>query len=153
MTDSCRKKALKYKYNCTNYFPTCQLIQLIVERFDGVVELAQMTCQLLSTPYQWPWYKYMRQYIPAVVTDSLVLLSVMYLHHGPLARYVQLRVAHAPRMPGTFSSPQWVSNPDMHHDTGVTQVPRCMPGSLTSGFHWSRWQGKRSRHSRRMRNP
>ena len=28
-----------------------------------------------------------------------------------------------------------------------------MPGSLTSGFLWSRWRGKRSRHSRRMRNP
>ena len=26
-------------------------------------------------------------------------------------------------------------------------------GSLTSGFLWSRWRGKRSRHSRRMRNP
>ena len=24
-------------------------------------------------------------------------------HHGPLARYVKLRVAHAPGMPGTFS--------------------------------------------------
>ena len=28
-----------------------------------------------------------------------------------------------------------------------------MLGSLTSGFLWSRWRGKRSRHSRRMRNP
>ena len=28
-----------------------------------------------------------------------------------------------------------------------------MPGSLTSGFLWSRWRGKRSRHSRRMRSP
>ena len=29
---------------------------------------------------------------------------------------------------------------------------RCMPGSLTSGFLWSRWWGKRPRHSRPMRN-
>ena len=29
----------------------------------------------------------------------------------------------------------------------------CMPGSLNIGFLWSRWRGKRSRHSRRMRNP
>ena len=29
----------------------------------------------------------------------------------------------------------------------------CMPGSLTSGFIWSHWRGKCSRHSRRMRNP
>ena len=28
-----------------------------------------------------------------------------------------------------------------------------MPWSLTSGFLWNRWRGKRSRHSRRMRNP
>ena len=32
-------------------------------------------------------------------------------------------------------------------------LPWCMPGSLTSGFPWSRWQRKRSRHSRCMRNP
>ena len=28
-----------------------------------------------------------------------------------------------------------------------------MPGSLTNGFLWSRWRGKRSRHSRHMRDP
>ena len=37
--------------------------------------------------------------------------------------------------------------------TCVTHVPWCMPGSLTSSFLRSRWRGKRSRHSRRMRNP
>ena len=56
-------------------------------------------------------------------------------------------------MPGTFSPPPWVREPNMHHGTCVTYVPWCMPGSLTSGFLWSRWRGKRSRHSRRMRNP
>ena len=61
--------------------------------------------------------------------------------------------AHAPGMPGTFSLPPRVSDPDMHHDTCVTHVPWCMPGSLTSSLLWSRRQGKRSRHSRRMRNP
>ena len=73
--------------------------------------------------------------------------------HGPLSRYVKLRVAHAPGMPGTFYPPPRVSDPDMHHGTCVTHVPWCMPGSLTRGFLWSRWRGKRSRHSRRMRNP
>ena len=52
-------------------------------------------------------------------------------------------------MPGTFPPPQPVSDPDMHHGTCVTHVPWCIPGC----FLWSRWQGKRSRHSRRMRNP
>ena len=72
---------------------------------------------------------------------------------GPLARYVNLRVAHAPGMPGTFSPPPLISDPDMHHSTCATHVPWCMPGSLTSGFLWSLWLGKRSRHSRCMRNP
>ena len=69
--------------------------------------------------------------------------------HGPLARHVKLRVAHAP---GTFSPSPWARDPDMHHGTCVTHVPWCMPGSLTSGFLWSRWRGKRSRYSQRMRN-
>ena len=40
----------------------------------------------------------------------------------------------------TFPS-QRISDPDMHHGTCVTHVPRCMPGSLTSGFLWSQWRG------------
>ena len=77
-------------------------------------------------------------------------ISALY---GPIARYVKFRVAHSPGMPGTFSPPPRVSDPDMHHGTGVTHVPWCMPGSLTSGFLWSRWRGKRSRHSRCMHSP
>ena len=57
---------------------------------------------------------------------------------GPLARYVKLRWAHAPGMPETFSPPPRVSDPDMHHGTCVTHMPWCKPGSLTSGFLWSR---------------
>ena len=41
----------------------------------------------------------------------------------------------------------------MHYGTCTTHVPWCMPESLTRGFLWSRWRKKRSRHSRRMRNP
>ena len=43
----------------------------------------------------------------------------------------------------------WVTDPVMHHGTCVTHVPSCMPGSLTSGFLWSRCRWK---HARRMRN-
>ena len=64
------------------------------------------------------------------------------LCHGPLARYEKLRFAHAPGMPGTFSPPPQVGDPDMHHGTCVTHVPWCMSGSLTSGFLWNRWRGK-----------
>ena len=56
-------------------------------------------------------------------------------------------------MPGTFIQPLPVSDPDMHHRTCVMHVPWCMPESLTSGFIWSWWQGKCSRHCQRMRNP
>ena len=90
---------------------------------------------------------------PKKDTATVHGLDVIYICHGPLARYVKLRVAHAPGMPGTFSPPPRISNPDMHHGTCVTHVPWCMPGSLTSGFRWNRWRGKRSRHSRCMRNP
>ena len=57
------------------------------------------------------------------------------------------------KMPGTFSPAPLVSDPDMHHGTCVTHVLGCMPGSLTNSFLWSRWRGKRSRHSWRMCNP
>ena len=56
--------------------------------------------------------------------------------HGTLTRYVQLRVAHAPGMPGTFSppaDPPLFSDPCMHYGTCVTHVPWCMSGSLTCG--------------------
>ena len=65
----------------------------------------------------------------------------------------KLRVAHALGMPGTFSPPPRISDPDIHHGTCVTHVPWCMPGSLTSILISSRWREKCSRHSRRMRNP
>ena len=36
--------------------------------------------------------------------------------------------------------------------THVKHVRWCIPGSITSGFLWSRWRVKRSRHYRHMRN-
>ena len=55
--------------------------------------------------------------------------------------YENLRVVHAPGMPGTFYS--WlisseerkplVRDPGMYHDTCVTYVPWCMTGSITRG--------------------
>ena len=73
--------------------------------------------------------------------------------HRPIARYVKVWVAHAPGMPGTFLPPPRVSYPDMHNGKCVTHVPGCMLGSLTSGFLWNGWREKRSRHTRRTRNP
>ena len=82
-----------------------------------------------------------------------VIWVSIFSGNGPLDRYAKLRVSHASGIPGTFSPPPQISDPGMHHDACVTHVPWCMPESLISGFLWSRWRGKRSRHSRCMRNP
>ena len=79
--------------------------------------------------------------------QPMLSLSNLTQFHWSLARYVILRVAHAPGIPGTFSPPPRVSDPDMHHGTCMTHLPWCIPGSLISGFLWSRWRGKRSQHS------
>ena len=72
----------------------------------------------------WAFFKMYQE-----IVDNLVALRP-----GHLTRYVILPAAHASGMPGTFSPPS-------------------PPLLLTSSFLWSRWRGKRSRHSRRMRNP
>ena len=66
--------------------------------------------------------------------------NIRSFRHGPLIRYAKLRVVHASGMPGTFSPPPPVSDPDMHHGTCVTHVAWRMPVSLTSGFLWSWWR-------------
>ena len=58
--------------------------------------------------------------------------------HGPLIRYVNLRVAHATGMPGTFPNYRLqrkppVSHHSMYHGTCVTHVMCYMSGSLTRG--------------------
>ena len=92
-------------------------------------------------------------HVTHILQDWLSKLPKRIRVHGPLTRYVKLRVAHEPGIPVTFSQPPRVSDPDMDHGTCVTSVPWCMPGSQTSGFLWSRWRGKRFRNSRRMRSP
>ena len=92
-------------------------------------------------------YMYIRPY--CVGRDHIFWIA---LRHGPLVRYVKLRVAHAPRMPGTFPRHRGLAIPTFI-TARVTHVPWYMPGSLTRGFLWSRWRRKRSRHSRCMRNP
>ena len=77
-------------------------------------------------------------------------ICYFWKRHGPLTRYVKLRLAHAPRMPRTLSPPPRLSDPDMHHCTCVMYVLWCIPGSLTSGFLWSRWL---TWYSRQMCNP
>ena len=110
----------------------------------------EMTVNYIVIMLKWAWCRLHRptrgrEYqLRTVITTSVL---------GPLTRYVLMRVAHAPGMSGTFSPSPLVSDPDMLYGTCVMHVSWCMPGSLTSGFLRSRWRGKCSRHSRRMRNP
>ena len=60
-------------------------------------------------------------------------------YNGPLVRYIKLRVAHAPGMPGAFSPPS----------ASTTTARAVMHVEIAN----PRWWGKRSRHSWRMRNP
>ena len=71
------------------------------------------------------------------------VMQMNYLSHCGLVKYVKLLAVHVPGMPGMFSPPPRVSDPGMHRGTCVTHLSWCMPGSLTSGFLWSRWRGKR----------
>ena len=75
--------------------------------------------------------------------------------HKPWASYQIRKIAGCgcTGNAGKISPPRRISDPGMNHGTCVTHVPWCMPGSLTSGFLWSRWREKRSRHPWRMRNP
>ena len=77
----------------------------------------------------------------AIASGNGLMLNRNKVYHGPLSRYVKLWIVHAPGMPETFSPPPQISVPDMHHDTFVTRVAWCVPGSLTSGFLWS-WGGE-----------
>ena len=92
------------------------------------------------------------------LNDKLFYRNTLYCNNALLhytwtsCQILKLLVVHAPGMLGMFSPPLWVSTLGMHHGTCITQVPWCMPGVLTSSFLWSQWWGKRSRHSRLMRN-
>ena len=122
---------------------------LIMQKFSAC-KMLLCAYVIPATVTLWSVVKPMPSY--AIISSSLQCGNAI-LNHGPLTKYAKLWVAHASGMPGKFSPPLRFSGPGMRHGTCVTHVPWCMPGSLTSGFLWSRWREKRSRHSRRMGNP
>ena len=87
-----------------------------------------------------------------VIANDAIYFGLHSLHPWASCQIRKIAGAHAPGMPGPFFPSPQLNDPDMHHGTCVTHVPWCMPGSLTSGFLCNRRRGKRSRHSRRMRN-
>ena len=124
-------------------------VVMIVDHFRFIAGHWLHSFKVQINKYSCMWTKVGNQYL---VNDFKFPASPI-AQFNTWARYVNLRVAQATGMPGTFSPPPRVGDPDMHHGTYITHVPWCMPGSLTSCFLWSWWREKRSRHSRRMRNP
>ena len=90
---------------------------------------------------------------PYTTSSSQSTLQARMHIHGPLTRYVKLRVAHAPRMPGTFPPPptskETASYRSRHASRHVSHARAMMHFEINN----PQWRGKHSRHSRRMRNP
>ena len=64
-----------------------------------------------------------------------------------------MRVAHAPGMPGTFSPPPTSKELASYRSRHASRHVRGARAVMHVGIDNPRWRGKRSRHSRRMRNP
>ena len=95
------------------------------------------------------------------ITKSVSLLpmpwtSVTASHaigYGHLTRYANLRVAHAPRTPGTFSPPPTSEETASQRSRHASRHGRHANAMMHVGIAKPRWRGKLSRHSGRMRNP
>ena len=69
------------------------------------------------------------------------------------SRYVKLRIVHAPGMPGTFSPPLTSKETASTRSRHAPRHVRDARAVMHVGIANPRWWGKRSRHSRHMRNP
>ena len=70
-----------------------------------------------------------------------------------LTRYAKLRVAHAPGMLGTFPPTPTSKETACWRSRHASRHVRHARAVMHVGIANPRWRGKRSRHSRRMRNP
>ena len=94
-------------------------------------------------PVVFPHKHFMSYGVPWTATKPNNIITVCWRTTAWASYQIRkIAGAHAPGMPGTFSSSPQVSDPDMHHGTCVTHVPWCMPGSLTNGFLWNRRRGE-----------
>ena len=81
------------------------------------------------------------------------------IHHdhiiskGPLTRYVKLWIAHALGVPGRFSPPTTSKETLAQHAQHASRHVRHAHALMHVGIANLRWPGKRSWHSRHMRNP
>ena len=100
------------------------------------------------------WKIFIHETIRSIGTFPLrfAFLS-MNFYNGPLARYVKMWVAHASGMPGTFSLPPTSNETTSWRPRHASRHVRHARAVMHVGLAYSQWQRKRSRHSRRMRNP
>ena len=73
--------------------------------------------------------------------------------HGPFTRYAKLLVVHAPGMPETFSPPPTSKKTACWWSQHASRHVRDARAVMHVGIANQWWRGKRSQHSRRMRNP
>ena len=88
----------------------------------------------------------------AVIWAHLKIVMIFSLH-GPPIRYVKLRVAHAPGMPGRFSPPPTSEETAGQRSKRVSGHVCQARARMHAGIANPRWPWKRSRHSRRLCNP
>ena len=127
---------------CSNYFFDWKLLHLYKDLLTFVPTYpidSKLSFLKLRAWHRLGDKPYVNQWWPSVL--GCVLLCCSIKRGCSWTRYAKLRVAHAPRMPGTFSPSPRVSDPDMQHGTCV--MLWCMTRSLISGLLWSRWRGKR----------
>ena len=89
-------------------------------------------------------------------TQQLVYARLMLCPlkvNEPLARYVKLRVAHAPGIPRTFSPPPISKESARQRSRHASRYVRHARAVMHAGVANPWWRGKHSRHTRRMRNP
>ena len=77
----------------------------------------------------------------------------VYEIHGPLSRYVKLRVVHAPGRPGKFSPPLTSKETPSKRSRHTSRHVRGARAVVHVGIANTWCRGKRSQHFRRMRNP
>ena len=106
----------------------------------------------ISFPSCW-WFVTSSRLYGVTVRGDFIPGSRVHHSNGPLTRYAKLRLAHAPGMPAMFSPPPWVSDPAASRHARDARAVMHAEIAYWRCFLWSRWRGKRSRHSRRMHYP
>ena len=96
----------------------------------------------------------LKQCLVMLVKPTLTFMHERhFISNGPHTRYVKLRVAHAPGMPGTFFPPPILKETASYRSQPASRHVRDARAVMYVGIANLRCRGKRSRHSQRMHNP